>query len=129
MLWIVRSQSFPVLGRMFMARPHRRALAFLGFWVRQAPCDTPRIRTVVDHLALPNRVAPRTDRCGLVWACELLPESSGSAPEWCGLWAMGRYVRHRTLQTQFTPARQCGYLKQALLARVHVVKGHVARSA
>jgi hypothetical protein len=42
MLWIVRSQSFPALGRMFMARLHRRALAFLGFWVRQAPCGTPR---------------------------------------------------------------------------------------
>jgi hypothetical protein len=26
-----------------MARPHRRALAFLGFWVQQAPCGTPRI--------------------------------------------------------------------------------------
>ena len=43
MLWIVTSQSFPALGRMFMARPHRRALAFLGFWVQQAPCGTPRI--------------------------------------------------------------------------------------
>jgi hypothetical protein len=46
---------------MFMARPHRRALAFLGFWVRQAPHDTPRIDAVVDQLALPNRVAPRAD--------------------------------------------------------------------
>jgi hypothetical protein len=35
--------SSPSLGWMFMARPHRRALAFLGFWVWQAPCGTPRI--------------------------------------------------------------------------------------
>jgi hypothetical protein len=27
------STSFRRLGRMFMARPYRRALAFLGFWV------------------------------------------------------------------------------------------------
>ena len=36
-------QQFPRHCRMFMARLHRRALAFLGFWVRQAPRRTPRI--------------------------------------------------------------------------------------
>jgi hypothetical protein len=30
------SATISRLGRMFMARPHRRALAFLGFWVQQA---------------------------------------------------------------------------------------------
>ena len=55
---LLSRQDFPGLGRMFMARPHRRALAFLGFWVRQAPCGTPRIGAVVDHLARRNRVAP-----------------------------------------------------------------------
>jgi hypothetical protein len=43
----------------------RRASAFLGFWVRSAPHDTPRIGTVADQLALPNRVAPRVDRDGM----------------------------------------------------------------
>jgi hypothetical protein len=68
MLWIA-DQSSSALGRMFIARLHRRALAFLGFWVRSAPCDTPRIGTVADHLASPNRVAPRVDRCGWVRNC------------------------------------------------------------
>ena len=35
MLLFARHSSFPGLGRMFMARPHRRALACLGFWVRR----------------------------------------------------------------------------------------------
>jgi hypothetical protein len=28
------NSEFPGLDRMFMARPHRRALAYLGFWVQ-----------------------------------------------------------------------------------------------
>jgi hypothetical protein len=44
-----------------MARPHRRALAFLGSGFGGS-FDTPRIAAVVDQLALPNRVAPRVDR-------------------------------------------------------------------
>src|ERR1700722_3799664 len=56
MLGIVSSPSeFPALGRMFKGPPLWRVLAFLGFWVRQAPHDTPRIGTVVDHLARRNR--------------------------------------------------------------------------
>src|SRR6476469_8943274 len=58
---------------MFMARPHRRALAFLGFWVRQAPHGTPRIGAVVGQPARRNRVAPRGDWCG---TCGRLPENS-----------------------------------------------------
>jgi hypothetical protein len=42
---------------MFMARPHRRALAFLGFWVRQAPCGTPRIGAAVEPGLLPGMMA------------------------------------------------------------------------
>jgi hypothetical protein len=33
------------LGRMFMARFHRRALAFLGFWVQLTPQSARRIGT------------------------------------------------------------------------------------
>ena len=40
-----------------MARPHRRALAFLGFWVRQAPCGTPRIGAAVEPGLLPGMMA------------------------------------------------------------------------
>ena len=35
-----------------------------GFWVRQLLAAHRESRTVVDQLALPNRVAPRVDRCG-----------------------------------------------------------------
>ena len=60
MLWIVRSQSFPGLGRMFMARPHRRALAFLGFWVRRLLGQRGGIGTAsACEPAKRNRVAPR----------------------------------------------------------------------
>ena len=51
-----RHSSFPGLGRMFMARPHRRALAFLGFWVRQAPRSARRIGTASAG-SLPNGIA------------------------------------------------------------------------
>ena len=36
-------------------------------------------RTVVDQLALPNRVAPRPDRCGLLWNRRI-------PADWCSLW-------------------------------------------
>ena len=32
---LVSANTIPRLGRMFMARLHRRALAFLGFWVQR----------------------------------------------------------------------------------------------
>jgi hypothetical protein len=35
MVLFVRTAPVPRLGRMFMARLHRRALAFLGFWVQR----------------------------------------------------------------------------------------------
>ena len=35
MLLIVKISRFPGLGRMFMAHPHRRALACSGVWVRR----------------------------------------------------------------------------------------------
>jgi hypothetical protein len=38
-------------------------LGISGFWVRQAPCGTPRIGAVVEP-ATPVRVDPRADRCG-----------------------------------------------------------------
>jgi hypothetical protein len=50
--------------------PLWRASAFLGFWVRQAPCGTPRIGAVVDQPALSNRVAPRGEA---MWSVEGLP--------------------------------------------------------
>ena len=38
--------------------PSPAGFGISGFWARQAPCGTPRISTVADQLALPNRVAP-----------------------------------------------------------------------
>ena len=58
-----------------MARPHRRALAFLGFWVRQAPHDTPRIGAVVDQPARRNRVAPSAG-----YTAEKFMRSAGASP-------------------------------------------------
>jgi hypothetical protein len=37
--WAPRA-AVPRLGRMFMARPRRRALACLGFWVQRSPGDS-----------------------------------------------------------------------------------------
>ena len=49
--------SSPSSGWMFRGPPLWRASAFLGFWVRAAPHDTPRIGAVVHQLARRNRVA------------------------------------------------------------------------
>jgi hypothetical protein len=35
MVRIVKVHTISRLGRMFMARLHRRALAYLGFWVQR----------------------------------------------------------------------------------------------
>jgi hypothetical protein len=45
------------------------------FWVlgSAAPCGTPRIGTVADQLASPNRVAPRVDRDGMAKCLAPLP--------------------------------------------------------
>ena len=56
---VVGSRDFPGLGRMFMAALIGGLWHFVLGWVRQAPHDTPRIGTVVGHLARRNRVAPR----------------------------------------------------------------------
>jgi hypothetical protein len=67
MLMLVMHE-FPSSGWMFASPPFAEA----GFGISRvlgsaAPHDTPRIAAVVDQLALPNRVAPRPDRCVLVW--------------------------------------------------------------
>jgi hypothetical protein len=56
-LAIVTLHSFPGPWPDVSGPPLWRVLAFLGFWVRAAPHDTPRIGAVVDQLARRNRVA------------------------------------------------------------------------
>ena len=61
----------PALGWMFMAHPHRWALAFLGFWVRQAPTQDAANRAAPRQLALPTRVAPSpSSRIGAILKAE-----------------------------------------------------------
>jgi hypothetical protein len=78
--------SFPSSGWMFASPPFAEA----GFGISRvlgsaAPHDTPRIAAVVDQLALPNRVAPRPDRCGLVWNLCARREPA-ALPVWRHLW-------------------------------------------
>ena len=56
-LRFVRNQSFPGPRPDVHGPPHRRALAFLGFWVRAAPQTHRESGAVVDQLARRNRVA------------------------------------------------------------------------
>ena len=66
-LLIVRSSSFPGPRPDVHGPPSSAGFGISRVLGSAAPCGTPRIGAVVDQLALPNRVAPRPDRCGLVW--------------------------------------------------------------
>jgi hypothetical protein len=85
MLWIVTSQSFPgPTGRMFMARPHRRALAFLGFWVRQllaAHRESARW-----SISLQYRIASLQGSIVRIAGEPAVPGGEPGRRPWCSLW-------------------------------------------
>ena len=61
-----RSVSFPARPDVH-GPPSSAGFGISRFWVRRLLATHRESRAVADQLALPNRVAPRPDRCGLVW--------------------------------------------------------------
>src|SRR5689334_5806944 len=58
MVLLVSSATISRLGRMFMVRPYRRALAFLGFWVQRLLSQRGNRHRVTGDVDRRNRVAP-----------------------------------------------------------------------
>ena len=88
---VVQADSFPGLGRMFMARPHRRALAFLGFWVRQLLAAHRELARW--SISLHYRIASLQGWIAGIGETLMVPGGDRAAALWCSLWPLSGPAR------------------------------------